>query len=187
MKTNYYTGKGDTATTGLFATSKRFPKDDILFDVLGTLDELNAWLGLCKASCNNFDNIQSANRIRSSIEQTQEHIFIIQAEVAGSEKKLLKIHLWEIEKLINQMSENLTASQDFYIPGGCVLSSFLDIGRTIARRCERIFIHAQKKHTFKNYLILTAYLNRLSSLLYVLVRFVNEQKNIPEKSPQYNT
>lgn len=187
MKTTYYTGKGDNATTGLFGTSNRFPKDDILFDTLGTLDELNAWLGLCKASCNNFGDKQSSQRIMTSLEQTQEHIFIIQAELAGSEKQLLEIHLREIEKLINQTSEHLTPSQHFYIPGGCVLSAFVDIARTIARRCERMFIQAQKKHSFKNYVILTAYLNRLSSLLYVLVRFVNQQNNITEKSPQYNS
>lgn len=186
MKTVYYTGKGDDGTSGLFGIANRFPKDDVVFDLLGTLDELNAWLGLCKASCNNFGT-QNSERIKETLEKTQKHIFIIQAEIAGSEKKLLEIHLREIEKSIIQNSEHLTPPQHFYIPGGCVLSSFLDVARTIARRCERIFLRAQKKHSLQNYVLLTAYLNRLSSLLYVLVRFVNQQKNIAEKSPHYNT
>lgn len=186
MKTLYYTGKGDDGTSGLFGIPNRFSKDDVIFGLLGTLDELNSWLGLCKASCNNFGT-QNSQRIKATLEQTQEHIFIIQAEIAGSEKKLLKIHLQEIEKLIIQNSEHLTPSQHFYIPGGCVLSSFLDVARAIARRCERIFLKTQKKYTIQNHVILTAYLNRLSSLLYVLVRFVNQQKNIVEKSPHYNT
>ena len=186
MKTIYFTGKGDDGTSGLFGIPNRFPKDDVVFDLLGTLDELNSWLGLCKASCNNFGS-QNSQRIKTTLEQTQKHIFIIQAEIAGSEKKLLEIHLREIEKSIINNSEHLTPSQHFYIPGGCVLSSFLDVTRTIARRCERIFLKAQKKHSIQNYVLLTAYLNRLSSLLYVLVRFVNQEKNIPEKSPHYNT
>ena len=186
MKAPYYTGRGDDGTSGLLDVSNRFPKDDCLFDLLGTLDELNAWLGLCKASSHNFV-FQSSQLTQDSLEQAQEHIFIIQAEIAGSKKTLSEIHVREIENSIDQMSDQLTPPQHFYLPGGCVLSSFLDIARTVARRCERIFLTTQKKHTFKNSIIITAYLNRLSSLLYVLVRFINQQKNITEKSPQYNT
>lgn len=185
MKTLYYTGKGDDGQSGLFGVTDRFPKDDALFDLLGTLDELNAWLGLCKSSCNNF-GAQNSQLIKDSLEQTQEHIFIIQAEIAGSKKTLAEIHLHDLEKSIDQISEHLIPPQSFYIPGGCVLSSFLDIARTVARRCERIFLKAHKKHIFQNFII-SAYLNRLSSLLYVLVRFVNQQKNIAEKSPHYSS
>ena len=184
MKTSYYTRKGDDGSSGLFGISDRFPKDDALFDLLGTLDELNAWLGLCKASCNTF-GAKDSELIKNSLEQNQEYIFIIQAEIAGSKKTLTEIHLHDIEKSIDQISEHLIPSHSFYIPGGCVLSSFLDIARTVARRCERIFLKAHKKHVFQN-LIISAYLNRLSSLLYVLVRFVNQQKNIAEKSPHYS-
>ena len=185
MKTLYYTRKGDDGNSGLFGASDRLPKDDSVFDLLGTLDELNAWLGLCKASCNNF-GAKDSKLIKDSLEQTQEYIFIIQAEVAGSKKTLSEIHLHNIEKLIDTISEYLIPPDSFYLPGGCVLSSFLDIARTVARRCERVFLKAHKKHIFQNTTI-SAYLNRLSSLLYILVRFVNMQKNVAEKSPHYNS
>lgn len=185
MKKVYYTGKGDDGTSSLFGKNKRFPKDDSLFDLLGTLDELNAWLGLCRASCNNF-NIKDSQLIKGSLEQTQEYIFIIQAEIAGSEKSLSEIHLHNIEKTIDTISERLTPPNSFYLPGGCIVSSFLDIARTVARRCERIFFKTQQIHTLQNSFI-PAYLNRISSLLYVLVRFVNMEKDIIEKSPQYTS
>lgn len=185
MKKIYFTGKGDDGCSGLFNTTERFSKDDSVFDLLGTLDELNAWLGLCKASCNNF-GAKNSKLIKESLEQTQEYIFIIQAEVAGSKKTLSEIHLRNIEKSIETISEHIHPPDSFYLPGGCVLSSFLDVARTVARRCERIYIKTQKKHAFQNSFI-SASLNRISSLLYILVRFVNMEKNIAEKSPQYDS
>lgn len=186
MIQSFFTGKGDDGTSGLFKLSQRLQKNDPIFDLLGILDELNSWLGLCKAYCQNLKTKYS-ELIKSILEQTQEHIFIIQAEIAGSKKALTHSDLETIERLIHEIGQSLTPAQSFFLPGGCVLSSYLDITRTIARRCERIFIKAHEVHNFSNYTILTAYLNRLSSLLYVLVRYINQAEDITEKSPTYNS
>jgi len=186
MIKSFYTGKGDDGSSGLFKISHRFSKNDPIFDLLGTLDELNSWLGLCKAYC---QSLKASNQelIQNILEQMQEHIFTIQAEIAGSEKALTRSDLETIERLIHKIGQSLIPPQSFLLPGGCVLSSYLDIARTIARRCERIFIKAHEVHNFSNYTILTAYLNRLSSLLYVLVRYINQNEHITEKSPTYNS
>lgn len=186
MIQSFFTGKGDDGTSGLFKISQRLPKNNPIFDLLGTLDELNSWLGLCKTYC---QSLKSSNQklIQIILEQTQEHIFIIQAEIAGSKKALTHSDLEIIERLIHEIGQSLTPAQSFFLPGGCVLSSYLDITRTIARRCERIFIKAHEVHNFSNYTVLTAYLNRLSSLLYVLVRYINQIEVITEKSPTYNS
>lgn len=184
MTKSFFTGKGDTGTSEILTTSHRLKKSDLIFDLLGTLDELNSWLGLCKAYQQNLDN-QNSELIKNILEQIQEHIFIIQAEVAGSKKALASSHLQAIESFIQTVSHSLIPPQSFLLPGGCVLSSYLDIARTIARRCEREFLKAHEQHYFSNTPMLIAYLNRLSSLLYTLVRYVNQAEQITEKSPTY--
>ncbi len=66
MKTIFYTGKGDNGKSNLYNTSHRLPKDNLIFDLLGTLDELNSWLGLCGASFDSF-NSHYTQIIKSSI------------------------------------------------------------------------------------------------------------------------
>lgn len=186
MKTIFYTGKGDNGKSTLCNTSHQLPKDNLIFNLLGTLDELNSWLGLCKASFNDF-NSHNTQIIKDSFEQTQENIFIIQAEVAGANKKLLITHVQALEKSIKVISKELNSIQSFFLPGGCVLSSFLDISRTVARRCERIYIKSCNNNILPKSEISGIYLNRLSSFLYILVRFVNQHNNITEKAPLYNS
>ncbi len=179
-----YTKKGDDGFSSLYDTKKRLPKESEIFELLGTLDELNCWLGVCRASCNNLGG-DNSELIKKYLEQAQENLFIIQAEVAGAKNELKLEQLQTLEVTIDKLDEHLGQLNSFYLPGGCLLSGFLDLTRTVARRCERVFLKATSQKALPKLPICAAYLNRLSSLLYTLARTVNQQKHIAEKSPHY--
>ncbi len=184
MKTNYYTGRGDDGTSALFGDTTRLLKNNPMFELLGTLDELNCWLGLCR-SINASSSHESAPYIQSILLQAQESLFTIQAQVAGADLGLSLKRVKEIETNISRLTEGLPQPQSFYLPGASLLGSYFDITRTIARRCERSFVGVIQEKGNDSTHAASAYLNRLSSLLYALVRFANKQAHCEEQSPSY--
>lgn len=184
MKTNYYTGRGDDGTSALFGDATRLPKNSPIFELLGTLDELNCWLGLCRATIAS-SSLPGAEYIQPMLLQAQESLFTIQAQVAGADLGLSLKRVKELETHISRLTEGLPQPQSFYLPGASLLGSYFDIARTIARRCERTFIVMVQERASDTTNIASAYLNRLSSLLYALVRFANKQTHNEEQSPSY--
>ncbi len=174
----YYTGKGDGGTTTLFGSKDRVSKQDAIFAALGSLDELNCWLGFCATKAAS-DTETTILEIKELLIRLQEHLFIIQAELAGADKKIELVQSEELESIINYIAPQLKERKSFTIPGGSELSASLDFGRALARRCERAVLAIEPSEHIKKYL------NRLSSVLYVLARRVNDCKNINEQSPSY--
>lgn len=182
-----YTGKGDGGTTKVFNSSpgERMSKSSPLAEALGTLDEVNSYLGLCKIQSRTDNFVVGDGAVADIVHELQDDLFIVQAEVAGAPKKMpAKKVAWQ-EKLIHEIETRLPPIKTFFISGGTELSSRFDFARTLARRAERrvVFVHesgAQKigPHTL-------AYLNRLSSTLYALARFANHQRGISENAPDY--
>lgn len=165
-----YTKTGDAGESGL-ANGVRLPKSDAIFEVLGTLDELNAHIGLCVI------HMQS----RHLLLDIQDTLFHIGAEIAGSAKtKLDSKKINELEKEIDSLQEELGEHwyQKFLLPGGCESAGHLDVARTVCRRCERLVICYCQDHIVS--VAIRQYLNRLSDYLYILRCFENLESGTEE-------
>lgn len=174
-----YTRQGDKGTTTTCNTGGgRIPKSSLLIEALGNVDELNAWLGFCKAKLGD-DSLESV------IEEVQENLFVIQAEIAGAKKVLSEQKVQELEKVIDDIEKRLPKITTFLISGNTELSACIDFARTIARRVERRVIDATENNELKVSDSTKAYLNRLSSLLYAVERLVNKKAKVVEKAPSY--
>ncbi len=119
------------------------------------------------------------------LNDVQEALFIMQAEVAGAPKKIYKRHINAMENTIDAIEKVLRPITGFTIVGGTELSAMLDVARTIARRAERqlVTVHEQKHEKISDNTL--AYANRLSSLLFALARFVNHNAGVAESMPSY--
>lgn len=175
-----YIGKGDKGTTTAFGCDQqRISKSSELPEALGALDELNAFLGFVKMRA-------AANpRIAGAIRGVQETLFIIQAEIAGADKKVGEGTVKEVEKLVNDIEKEIPPIKGFSIAGGTELSALLDVARTLARRAERRVIVVKEMKLRELAPETLAYLNRLSSLLFALARLANHLAGVAEESPRY--
>mgnify|MGYP001571153603 CR=1 FL=1 len=175
-----YTGKGDGGTTMAFGCDqKRISKSSELPEALGALDELNAYLGFVKM-CSGGEP-----RIANALRDAQETLFIIQAEVAGADKRVGKEVVPHVEKLVNDIEREISKLKGFSIAGGTELSALLDVTRTLARRAERRVIAAKEARLCDLSSETMAYMNRLSSLLFALARLANHLAGIKEETPRY--
>lgn len=173
-----YTGKGDDGKTSAFACDQRFSKSSSIAEALGTLDEVNSFLGIIKMN-------PHATEISKIIDDVQQNLFIIQAEVAGAEKSITKEKVEEMEAIVNAIEAEMPPIKSFFVSGGTELSAMLDFVRTLSRRAERRVVEVNDEGVLivnKNTL---AYLNRLSSLLYALARQTNNKSGIKEEPPMY--
>jgi len=174
----FYSGKGDDGTSTLCGSAARFPKTDPRFEALGAIDELNSYLGICRALVNN-------SKIDTALKTAQEDLFIIQAELGAVGQStiapLSEKQLRAIEQIIDALGVEVGEIKEFTLAGGTVLAAHLDFARTLARRAERRLV------ILKDILspMVISYLNRLSSLLFILARYVNKKENIKEDHPSY--
>jgi cob(I)alamin adenosyltransferase len=187
-----YTGKGDGGTTKTFdaAPGARISKASELPEALGTLDELNSYLGLAKVHAMNGKDprvpLGARTRLTSAIiADIQQTLFIVQAEVAGAPKRVGKAKVTQSELIINTIEKLMPPITTFTVAGGTELSAVLDVARTIARRTERRVVAVYELGIRKEAPNTKAYLNRLSSLLFALARFANEDAGLERETPKY--
>lgn len=178
-----FTGKGDDGKTSLFGSKERISKASCQTEALGVLDEINTLIGVCKAKSRNFQAKINGSNLASVLEGVQQDLFIIQAIVAGSPKSFGADRVKRIEEIITRIEGQLPPMKTFFLSGGTELSSLLDYARAVARRVERVFVGCPEiEHTPSE---IIRYLNRLSSLLYILTRFVNNKQGVKETPPSY--
>lgn len=180
----FYSGKGDGGTTTLFGSGKRIPKTDKIFAALGALDELNSYLGICKV-------LSKDKKIIRALNEVQENLFTLQADVANvrnrasnkfGDPKLGKEKIKNLEKVTNDFGNAVGIITKFTLSGGTLLSAHLDYARALTRKTEREIINLGSRDLSK---INITYLNRLSSLLFVLARYANKKAGKKEKNPKY--
>ena len=176
-----FTGKGDGGTTKAFDTAKgvRISKASPLPEALGTLDELNAFLGYVRVCA------EGEGRIAGILRDTQEKLFIVQAELAGSDKRLPEGTVAGVEDIVNGIEAEIPPLKGFSIAGGTELSALLDVARTTARRAERRATAVADDGIRDLSPETKAYLNRLSSLLFALARLANHEAGVAEENPRY--
>lgn len=186
-----YTGFGDKGTTTLYHCDQgRISKSANIIEALGSLDELNAYLGVLKfySEKENLSLLKNKAKISyvNIIENIQQILFIIQANLAGGDTHVKKNDLNKIENIIEYISESIPPIKSFTLSGGSIVSSMFDFARTLARRSERRMIAVHDEGVKKLDSNTMAYLNRLSSLLFSLSRYTNYLLGIEEVHPHYN-
>ncbi len=185
-----YTGKGDKGTTKVIDSKERFSKGSDMAEALGSLDELNSFLGLCKFKARQTQEEKvvlgkKEEKTSEILREVQENLFIIQAQVAGADKKIMKSKVTKIESITNTIEKEIPPIKSFSISGGTELSALLDIARTLARRTERRVVLIKESGLRKLPGNTLPYLNRLSSLLFALARLFNHRSGIKEENPSY--
>ena len=181
-----YTRKGDGGTTKTFGCDQRISKSSSIAEALGSLDEINSFLGLCKVKSGENKKFKIENRkFAEIIHDIQQTLFIIQAELAGADKKVSEEKVIGLEILIDTVEKTLPPIKTFFISGGTELAATFDIARTIARRAERRVVAVSEEGQRQIGPETLKYLNRLSSILYALARLSNHLSGIVEQSPSY--
>jgi cob(I)alamin adenosyltransferase len=185
MKTKIYTKVGDQGQTSLLGGEK-VSKADLRLSTYGTIDELNANLGV--ALCEVIANYQLRS-IAVVLEKNQHLLFVVGSHLACADDdlrsklpQLPKDIVTHLEAAIDEAENHVPELKDFILPGGSHPAAILHVCRTVCRRAERDlvrFLEAEKKpqDIFKDILM---YLNRLGDYLFVAARFVNVEQKSPE-------
>lgn len=174
-----YTRTGDEGDTGLLG-GIRVRKCDPRVAAFGTVDELNATLGLALALDRTAETLLDASRV----EEIQADLFSIGAWLAAADPErahrkgtiptLPAERIAAFEAWIDELDEALDPLEAFVLPGGTVLASQLHVARTVCRRAEREIVEILDEIPAVGEVILP-YLNRLSDLLFTLARHANRQ------------
>ena len=183
-----YTGKGDNGQTKIFHCNQSLSKSSIVAEALGALDETNSFLGIVKAKLaerNITLYSEGPERAADIIQEMQENLFIIQAEVAGAEKMVGEEKIREVEDLIVGIEKEIPPITSFVIPGVSIESAEIDFARTLVRKAERRVVAVNLEGFIKVSENTSAYLNRLSSLLFALARLSAYKSGINESAPTY--
>jgi len=175
-----YTRTGDDGSTGL-ADGSRVAKHSARPQAYGSVDELNSSLGLVLFCLNKNVSDENNIEIRNLIRKIQNDLFDLGADLSTPISKIkgkyppLRINesqVNKIEKEIDKYNIKLSPLNSFILPGGSEISSLLHISRTVARRAERDVSLLAIQEEINNQALI--YLNRLSDLLFVLCRVLNE-------------
>jgi len=162
-----YTRTGDDGTTDL-GNGERIDKTNIRIDVMGDLDELNSLIGVLGSS-GVIDNVSS------HLLDIQHRLFDIGGELAIPGSAVINsIHVDSLEKIIDTYNEDLPALKEFILPGGSLSASICHLARSVCRRAERNLV-AISRNEYINPESLR-YINRLTDLLFVLARVLNQEK-----------
>lgn len=182
-----YTRKGDTGTTKTFGCDQRVSKSSTIAEALGSLDEINSFLGLIKIKSGKitFNLFAAPVVVSKAINRIQQDLFIIQAELAGAGKTITPEKVKWLEEIVDGIEKTLPPIKTFFVSGGVELAALSDIARTIARRAERRVVGVADEGKIAVGKDTLAYLNRLSSVLYAFARSFNHLANIKEESPSY--
>jgi len=172
-----YTKTGDNGTTGLVGGS-RVSKADRLIECYGTVDELNAAIGLAA--------VNAPSELLDDIRRVQADLFVIGSHLATppgsphrqSLPKLDEAMVERLEKAIDAATAHLPPLAHFVLPGGAELAARLHLARTICRRAERLVVDLPKSSDGGGFIV--RYLNRLSDWLFVEARMANQIAGVPD-------
>lgn len=179
------TKKGDAGESFL-ANGQKLPKDDLVFEVLGNIDELNSQIGLVVAQLRTteFSVTEGLKKkvLILQLEDAQSNLYLLSGILAGAPKvPFSKTKLTKIEKQADALQELMADgwTTKFLYPGGSIIGAQLDVTRSVCRRCERSIVAYSRKQ--KVLAVVLQYINRLSDYLFILRCFVNLQFGVKEK------
>lgn len=182
--TRVYTRSGDRGTTALVG-GQRVPKDHVRIEAYGTVDELNAVLGLARAELARCPDPAAVAPVDAQLEQAQHDCFSLGSDLATrTEDRWPQMRLLgpdditRMEGWIDTLNADLEPLQEFVLPGGGPSGATLHLARTVCRRAERATIRLAASEDVNVHAI--AALNRLSDYLFVASRWVARQLGQPE-------
>jgi cob(I)alamin adenosyltransferase len=175
--TRVYTRTGDRGETALVG-GKRVPKDAARIEAYGTIDELNAVLGLARVF--NEERLAEGEGHRwldEVLRRLQNQLFDLGSELATPDEaayegmyRVGETEVKELERLIDECQKALAPLKSFVLPGGGRVGAFLHQARTVCRRAEREILRLSRVEPLSEWPL--KYVNRLSDLLFVLSRWV---------------
>lgn len=172
-----YTKTGDNGETSLVG-GKRIAKDHIKIDAYGTVDELNAWIGVL------HDKVEE-EKVKHQLNRVQNQLFVLGSHLASEPGKkssfipeIDKTLIKDLETWMDEMSAQCPELKNFILPSGSELISFCHVARAVCRRAERVIIALARVENVENDIIII--FNRLSDYLFVLARFMSVLQNVKE-------
>ena len=171
-----YTRTGDDGTTGLLG-GVRVPKDDLRIAAHGAIDEMNASLGVCRATGLPAD-------IEKVVAALQHQLFMLGAELASPDAAPQGTNLLQaadvahLEAAIDRFEEMLTPLAVFILPGGTPAAAALHMARCICRRAECDMVALGRQSAVRAEALV--FVNRVSDLLFVLARAANAAAGVPD-------
>lgn len=168
-----YTKRGDSGQTSMYDPEnkqmKRISKDSLRVWAIGSVDEINSFLGICITLCED-------KKLLAKLEKVQRDLFTVGSSLAGAKLPFSIAKVNFLEREIDAMEEQLPVLKNFILPGGVPLAAHLQFVRALTRRAERRVVAYNKIETVKPTVM--QYLNRLSDYFFVLARYVNSQSGI---------
>ena len=167
-----YTKGGDQGQTQIYADKVlRLSKSDAVLDCYGTLDELNAHLGLLHS----YINLQTNSSAARPLQTIQQALFQIGFAISAN-SKLSQTDVEQLEIEIDNMQAILAPQTTFILPGGCIAAAQAHVCRTVTRRAERNLVALIDEHPIPE--VCLQFINRLSDYLFVLARSLNHQTGV---------
>jgi len=177
-----YTKTGDAGDTGLFGGG-RVPKSHPRVEAYGDVDELNATIGVARATGSPPDP-----QIDALLVRVQQDLFAIGALLATPDRERMRMHLdkakidqervAELERAIDAADAELEPLRAFILPGGSPKAAALHVARTVCRRAERRIVDIAGEMEIPP--LVVVYLNRLSDVLFTLARLANKRASAEE-------
>jgi len=173
-----YTRTGDKGTTAL-GSGERVPKNALRIAAYGTVDETNASIGMVRVHLGDGDPALDAMLLR-----IQNDLFDLGADLCVPDRgakleyeplRMTDGQVTRLEQEIDEMNKDLKPLRSFVLPGGSPAAAALHMARTISRRAERLMVELAAEPNEPVSAAALKYINRLSDLLFVASRYVNDR------------
>ena len=176
--TRVYTRTGDDGTTGL-GGGQRVPKDSARIAAYGTVDELSSVIGVAGALGLDPKLAAALGRIQNELFNVGSDLCILEEDKAAMPVPVVEErHVEALERLMDELQSELTPLENFILPGGTPGAAQLHVARTVCRRAEREVIHLSRHEPIGPWVV--RYLNRLSDALFVMARYENLKRGVPD-------
>jgi cob(I)alamin adenosyltransferase len=176
-----YTRTGDAGETTL-AGGQRVPKESRRIDAYGTVDELNAFVGLARATAAGEAGVESLGgtllRVQHELFNLGSIMATLPQDVHPRQARITEAEIAQLEAEMDRANEGLPALRSFVLPGGSRLNAELHVCRTVCRRAERIVMALAREEPVP--VEAMKYLNRLSDAFFVWSRWASHQSGAPE-------
>jgi cob(I)alamin adenosyltransferase len=172
-----YTRTGDDGSTAL-GTGERRPKYDLRVAAYGTVDEVNAVIGLARL------HAAGHPALAPMLARIQNDLFDVGADLCmpdqgkgpgGARLDVTDAQVEWLEQQIDRLNEELSPLRSFILPGGSAAAAYLHLARTVCRRAERLIVELKDRPGESVTAAAIKYVNRLSDFLFVAARFTNDK------------
>lgn len=180
-----YTKTGDAGETSLVG-GQRISKDDLRIEAYGTVDELNAFVGLARSTSEERGRqFERLDEFARRLKRVQHELFnlgsilaTLPEDVHPKQPRITNVEIETLEREIDEANQSLPPLRSFVLPGTTRLDAELHLCRTVCRRAERLLVQLSREQSAPQEA--AQYLNRLSDALFVWSRWVNMVQNVSE-------